>query len=319
MIFSLLYLAKPKLGGWVTFTAHLAHLLKQKGGLVGIYRVGKRFERKNRDFGWNLAYQNIPCETLRSLPNPIITAFDKSYYHLLPYLRGMRLVMHDPTEIKPDIVPYLKEFKIITIRRQMQNLLLKKYGIQSVNINHPFYQYPLPPPVEKKEVVAISRIDFDKHTEIILKANQILEKEGFPPIKIYGVINPIYEFHKLKGLNLRKYWHGEFGKSFASVGNILAPARFMVDMTAIKNDGAGTQYTFLEAIYSGAVLILNKKWFENGIEILRPGENCFAVENEMELADLIMHCSEENVKKIAENAKAILSMHDLDFSIINNA
>ena len=39
---------------------------------------------------------------------------------------------------------------------------------------------------------------------------------------------------------------------------------FVVDMSIIKGDGGGTQYTFLEAIYHDCALILHKEWVEAG-------------------------------------------------------
>ena len=37
----------------------------------------------------------------------------------------------------------------------------------------------------------------------------------------------------------------------------------MVDLSQLPNDGGGTQYTFLEAIYNNSAIILNRKWIEN--------------------------------------------------------
>ena len=55
----LLYLAKPRIGGWISFTAHLSLLKDYK-----IYRLSKRTETKDgkpklRDFGYSCNYQNI--------------------------------------------------------------------------------------------------------------------------------------------------------------------------------------------------------------------------------------------------------------------
>ena len=36
-------------------------------------------------------------------------------------------------------------------------------------------------------------------------------------------------------------------------------------MSTIKNDGGGSQYTFLEAIYQGCVLILHRGQIQQGL------------------------------------------------------
>ena len=46
----------------------------------------------------------------------------------------------------------------------------------------------------KSGTVSISRIDYDKHTEILIKANELL----LDPIDIYGTKNDRYVYHKLK-------------------------------------------------------------------------------------------------------------------------
>ena len=60
----------------------------------------------------------------------------------------------------------------------------------------------------------------------------------------------------------------------------------MVDMTWIKNDGNGTQYTFLEAIHSDCAIVLNRKWLEIEGDF-KEGYNCYAVSNAEELKELL--------------------------------
>ena len=42
---------------------------------------------------------------------------------------------------------------------------------------HPFYEFTKTDYTDKSNVVSISRIDYDKHTEILCKANQVLENK----------------------------------------------------------------------------------------------------------------------------------------------
>ena len=109
-----------------------------------------------------------------------------------------------------------------------------------------------------------------------------------------------------------------FDKSFSTLSEILAEAKFVVDLSILKHDGGGTQYTFLEAIHNDCALILHRKWIEGGD--IRPeycdfkdGYNCFAVDNEAELAELIQR--ECRIQQIVANSKALIQRHvDIDWS-----
>ena len=100
---SLVYLAKPIYGGWVTYTSHL--VLKYN---FPLYKVTKRTEKKKRQFGYGVDYQNIAIEDLVQIPNLCIVAVDKHYWHLLDkFPTSTKIVIHDPTELKPSKNGYL--------------------------------------------------------------------------------------------------------------------------------------------------------------------------------------------------------------------
>ncbi len=311
---SLLYLAKPTIGGWVTFTAHLS-LLKD----FPIYRIGKRTELKQgdpklRNFGYTRNYQNITVEDLLAKGTDIlVTAVDKSgYEHLDKLPDGTKLVIHDPTELKANqnyLLNHLHRFKCLTIRESVHQYLKSK-GIESTFLHHPYVS--LVDYIEngqKSGSVSISRIDYDKHTEIILKANELL----LEPIDIYGSKNDRYVYHKLKSLDTMKpntpgsNYRGSFPKCFSNLAQILNSSKFVIDMSRIKDDGGGSQYTFLEAIDFNCALILHKDWVNTDKSCFTPGVNCFAVQNEDELVELLN--SEPEVTEIIKNAKHLLEPH----------
>ena len=298
MVFNHFYLSKPVFGGWVLFAVHL--LLNRKQNIL--FKVGKKLEPKARDFGYGIGYQNVTHEALSQLENVFVTSLDKHYYEYIKYIKEPTIVIHDPTELKPEVKDLLLNSKVITIRKQVKSFLKDTLDIDSTFKPHPFFPYKLPPPVEKKGAVATSRVDFDKHTEIICEANNISKNK----IDIYGAVNRIFEFHKLKSLGFEKYYKGRFGKSFSEISNILNPAKFMVDLTWIKNDGNGTQYTFLEAIHSNCALILNRRWLETKGDF-KEGYNCYAVSNAEELKEIID--GDIDTHKITSNAKKLLKVH----------
>jgi len=302
------YLAKPTYGGWVTFTSHLV-----LSGKFPLFKISKKLEKSNRNFGYGVSYQNVPVDLLKNFgKDVVIAAIDKSGYFALDYVQdGATIIIHDPTELKEEVVKHLPRLKVICIRRTVQNLLKEKFGIDALFMYHP-YSFPKCEKclVEEKRSggVSVSRIDFDKHTDIILDANEILKE----PIEIYGKANTLYVYHKLGLERFNKSYKGSFKKSFSSIADILHGKEFMVDMSVIKNDGGGTQYTFLEAIHHGAVLILNKGWFEIDSNKLIPGFNCLVAKNGEELADLIKNTDKLSLEKIKENAKLILKEHEFN-------
>ena len=318
---NILYLAKPIYGGWVTFTAHLS-----KKYDYPIYKITKRTEKNKRDYGYDCKYQNMNIVDIIKLDNLLITAVDKHYWEYLKFFpKDTEIVIHDPTECKQakeinpliqskdGIDPLLSLFKVRTIRESVQDYLIKTFNFKSEFLLHPFHEY-------KKvdgdlgleyENVSIARIDFDKNTDLILNANKLIKDEN-KKIYCFGAENRIYVHHKLKDLGIEQYWKGKFPKDFEPKyegKSILKNAKYMIDMSIIKKDGGGTQYTFLEAIYQDCVLVLHNEWISKG-ELFVSGMNCIGISNENELADFItIGLSEKKRKEIVSNSKNILDNH----------
>ena len=77
-------MAKPRFGGWVTFTAHLSQKYNYK-----LYKIHTKTEKEKvavqflRDYGYGVKYQNISIEDATKLKDIMITAADKNYYKYL--------------------------------------------------------------------------------------------------------------------------------------------------------------------------------------------------------------------------------------------
>lgn len=295
------YLAKPRYGGWVTFTVHLIYKLIQQGYKVNLYKVGKKTETKPRPFGYGLNYINVSEKMLLKSHKGIITALDKNYYDVVNRLSNKhKLVVHDPTEVKKDLFGVFKKYELVTIRKTVQEYL-QTLGFDSELIYHPFYEYDTSKS-EKTGAVSISRIDYDKNIHFICKANMMLKE----PILMYGYANRLYQHFKLNEIWNEDNYKGAFNKSFKEVDRILSKKKYVVDMSTIHKDGGGTQYTFLEAIHNNCILILNKKWVDAG-DTFKEGGNCLVARDENDIIDILT--TDKNYPDIIRNAKKLMTQH----------
>jgi len=315
----LLYLHKYLYGGATTFTAHLMHTLSKLRRENLVLKLGKRSETKLRDFGYGLSYMNISHDLLSSINHAFIVIFKDKFLPILSSLNRKIerspptvMVIHDYRDISDKVIPYIMNYKLITMRKTVQNFIKAKYELNSNFMHHPFYPYPVIVKKSRRRAVSISRISFEKNTDMLVKANKMLNDDL--SIRIYGCPSRIY-VHKILGGSkggFNKYYFGMFEKSFSALSDILSQAKFVIDLSVLKHDGGGTQYTFLEAIHNKCALILHRKWLEN--EHLKPsycdfreGYNCFAVENAKELAELIK--SDQDTTTIIKNASKLLNRH----------
>ena len=305
MAYQLYYLAKPAYGGWVSFTAHLS--LKHN---LPVYKLGNHTESTTRPFGYGVNYQNIGNKDIDKGTPILITAVDKNYYdHLGHFPDGTVVVIHDPCEVTKKtssiLLEHLKRFRIVTIRKSVKDYLKDVFHLDSLFLLHPFFPYEHTKAPHPKKAVSVSRVDFDKHTELILEANQLLPQQK--KIDVHGSQNRMFVHFKLKGLPFQEAYKGQFPKSFEALNAILKDAKYCVDMSVIKHDGGGTQYTFLEAIYQDCALVINRLWVDGFETPFQDGKNCFVVGTGDELATLLK--KDPNVDPICKKAREILKPH----------
>lgn len=280
----IVYLAKPGYGGWVTFTAHLA--LKFN---FNIYKMTDKGGKAVYDYGYGTKYQNISPEILAQLISeggiPIISAIDHNYYKYLEYFPDeTRIIIHDPTEFnlkkKKIVLENLPRFKVITIRKTVQEVLANEFDIESTFLLHPYVPMITPAPA-KTGSISVSRIDHDKNIDIIVLANSLIANKQ-QRTEIYGKQNDIYHYHTLKKMpqyeiGYNEQYKGTFPKSEQAIQDLLAKKLYVVDCSTISKDGGGSQYTFLEALDAGCVLILNYHWVSALGSIWEDGVNCLVI------------------------------------------
>lgn len=280
------YLADAKFGGWVSFTRNLVCALRSVGVTPIMRTVGESTAAMPKDFGFGLRYRRMRLRELVEEGWPtIIAAADKHHMEDARFLldAGAKLVVHDPAEKHLRHVPH---DSCIVIRRSMSRRMPK-----AIFIPHPYlpvFADAGSHPHARSAVICHARIDYDKHTDLLLAANDL-----GAGISIIGNANRGYCYRSLQSRwpefcratiaqIARRPRKAEWG-AVACRGAVAA-----IDMSVIVGDGGGTQYTFLEAWDGGAPLIVHRKWLAGFCEDeMREGENCLAAETPEEVCAAI--------------------------------
>lgn len=279
---NLVYLSPNTTGGWVTFTVHLMKALREYGLTCGLYKRSHKDEAFTRPFNLNdTVYNNVTEEMLVKMSRrgpTIIVALQKNYRATAQKMlnAGAFMVVHDPAE--PSSRMQMKTRPWV-VRR-----VGKKHIPGAVFIPHPYVRFSTDKTIyiKTKDVVSISRIDFDKNTDIILGANKLGAK-----IDIYGFENRLYtQFKLMKQFPGWQQSVRAYPRTSNAGYDLLLPAIGMVDMSLIKGDGGGTQYTTLEAWDAGAVPIIHTEWLRKGDE-MQLWHNCLTAHDPSTLAGAV--------------------------------
>jgi len=284
-------------GGSISFTCHLFHALQICGHRPRLIRITKRSEKKYRTFRQNVPYQNLSLGAavkLAEQKDSIITfsiwkQYEKEICALLE--AGSGIVVHDPAEFYPEFFDAISDTRIrpATIRK-VNRRTLKGAGLDPIFLPHPYVKEGKSPKTlhnRSEHAVSISRIDFRKHIEIIIDANERLPE--WKRIDIAGDENRRYTHFKLDvdSPGWRENHIGSFPQGLWSAVHLARDYKYVVDMTEIKKDGGGTQYTFFEAWDAGCILVLNKAWLLKKGNVLEHGKHALFVEDGEELADVL--------------------------------
>ena len=331
LIVNLFYLSPNPYGGWVTYTSHLMDALRKAGGIhVNLFKVRPKSEKFERDFGYGKQYQNISFDEVfdrrtggdcfwsnsRRKEVKLVVAGAKQFKEQTQrlYDNGAFIVVHDPTELK-NMPDNLDPDRCISIR-QIGARTLKG----STFIRHPYSPFPMDTQTSintrSHGAISTSRIDFDKHTEILLDANRLLPDNK--KIEIRGFENRIFTRFKIvpkypEWVQSKAHYPRENDYAF----NLMKKYIFNVDMTQIVGDGGGTQYTWLEAWNAGCIPIIHSKWLLDEPDDMKPNYNCLEVSTPEELAEIINSIDSPNdiykkypLSHFRENGRKALALHE---------
>ena len=310
----LLMLADVKWGGFVTFNIHMSWALERLGFRTVVAKLSPKVSTVQFPLGQGVFFRRIDLHSAIKLSRAgrlLITCLywkqhGEDALHLLE--AGAGVVLHDPTEYEPGLIAAIKKHgtKVVSIRtKNVANLAA--LGVRSLFIKHPYVRWPHSPRARLHHAIGLSRIDWDKHTDEIAQANAMLAPEL--RVHLFGAINRMYEYHKLTSAcpGWKDEYRGTFPTTPGAAVELAAASNWVVDLSAIKGDGGGTQSTFMEAWDGGAGVVISKKWCTGTDDEMQPGVNCEAVEGPAELARLL--AAGPPSQRVLDGGKAALDHH----------
>lgn len=301
--------------GGGAYAVHLIRSLILQGYRPVVYQITKRTDTTPRQFHEDIPYQRVTvkdaCMIARTWRQSLIL-----YAHYKHFKAetdaliavGAGIVFHAVAELKhEDLLEQCRTRyrrpAVIAIREKLAE------GLQAAGVAAEFVPHPYipnghrPQGVQRsRHAVNLARVDYAKHTEVIANANTLLE--AGKKIEIHGELNRMFAHHTLdpKFPGWRDNWKGGFdlGKGL----ELAQDSKHVVDLTYWKNDGGGTQYTFLEAWDAGAQLVVHNRWLKTEGTVNR--DTAVGVTTAVELVDVL---SEPVDARLLDNGAAQLETH----------
>ena len=309
-----------KFGGTITYTAHLYRALKLAGVDCMIYRPGKGLG-PTKSFGYGALHRTASMGILKNMGGMTLIAacigkkFSKQALELMA--NGACMTVHDPNDLKYyDDTSIMQSDRIIIIRKNNTSICPN-----ATFIPHPFDCYFGPQTTHQTRrihAVTLSRLGSIKRTKWILEANRELPPDRQIWLRghddrffTYNAFVRTGKFPEFKQDSEKpESERCTFGNEFGEAQRIASRATYLVDLTEIEGDGGGTQYTFLEGLDAGCVLVLNKAWIRPD-GIWSPGVNCLTVGSPHELAQCLTEDrTPRQLIDMVHEARAILPEHD---------
>lgn len=321
-------LQQNKFGGVPVYIAHLALQFRQAGFDPKIIRIAKHdhFTPKEFTHGLPVQYMSLStCEAMaQSAPSilctPTTSGISKEKFDpaIADFCAGhnVPIVVHDVAEFYPSLLECAKDkcFRVICIRERVREQLVE-LGIQAEFIPHPYVARGHEPFdfARRFRAGACTRVDFRKHTDVLVKANLMLEgTSSLKRVWLHGALNRMFGHHVLSKADPQwmQMYMGEYAPNRYAGVETCERYQLVFDLTTIKGDGDGTQYSFLEAIDAGSTLVVHKEWMRKGDGELRDGINCLTVSTPGEVAALCT--SPDTYEDIRAAAKHVLAAHTFD-------
>lgn len=307
-----------QLGGCTSFTVHLYKAFEQLGYAPTLWRIGNGADSKPGVFPYGLRLwtcsQQTACTLAANEPSIIVYCFWRKQGERAKPLIDLNvpMVVHDPAEFRDDSLEYMRARAYSPLVIRKANVAgLAQCGITARYVPHPYVPIDVTRAAHFTHALCLARIDFRKRTHMIVEANARLSPSK--AVHLYGEINRLYEFHLLrkKFPDWRQWYHGEFPAVFGQAARMFSLASYAVDLTQIRGDGGGTQYTFFEAWNAGVPLVLNRAWETCGDDEVRDGDSCVMVSSADELVR-VLDAPQERYARCVEGGTRVMRAHGAD-------
>lgn len=311
-------------GGFTSVTAHAYLCLKEAGWDVQVLRPNiDKDEPKERRMALDVPYRNVSvatalelCKSTPSLMTGVAREKDlrnpDTIYKLID--AGCHVIIHGTIEKKQfQHVDYLLGTdRAVCIRESMRGVLpnLKKYIPQPYSPAYFNAWYGAEDQAKflkgRNHAGAVAMVVKHKNPQIILEANRHLDPDL--QVQFLGGEDRMYAKFTLS----KKFPEYKFASRFSSKVppvSICRDWQFMVDLTVFEVGNGGTQYSFMEAMDAGCVLVIHREWLRD-IGCMKEGVNCLAVSDATELAKLIKTKSyKRTLETLSEGYASTLAGH----------
>ncbi len=301
--------------GAATFTSYLYQSLKKEGHDPMIFKVGAK-RRKNITFAFGIPAMTIPLQEAQALatahPSLITYANVKTRGpEAYALMRSCPLVFHDHNEATTDQLDAMRKYqRVIVIRKPMRAWLAER-GVKATFIPHPYVPYDGDRESKHPHVRArsIAFLNFRKHQEIISQANVLVPDQ---PCIMHGKVNRMFVHFKLSKMvpTWKDHYQGAFADKPGESIRLFAKCELAVNLTKLKEDGDGTEYSMLEAWDAGVPLVVHRGWILTGKDEIQEGKTALAVESAEELATLLRDGVSNYVRRrLIKNGKRQIKLH----------
>ena len=252
---------------------HTIHALQSFGYDVRLYVIYKKTQKPLKELAEGVKFQGVSIEDAIDIARDenarsfigaanVDTAKDQ-VMEMLPHCSAV--VIHGAGWIDGEVLESAVQnnVRIGVVRKSLSSLLRKEYGVNSMYLPQIYNMYEGEAVIRDIHAVSISQISWSKNSHMIIEANKRLPEEI--QVRMYGNYSRKFDHFKLKNIqeNWKElWWEGKFDSANGGAVKIASRAKFVIDLSIIKNDGGGTQYTFLEAFNGMSHLILHESWLD---------------------------------------------------------
>jgi len=285
--------------GTITITEHLVKMFEFFDEEVSVYRLrNKPGKPKTISTAGGTIVEEVTLEQAKKIVDNnaalmIHFMHDKSSEQELAvkliYDTGIPFILHDYRGLVQDIIDaaIFSDARIVFIREPFRQTFVKDHKhIDTIHIKHPYIRHEVIDGLDiVYNAVSIPRIGREKKIELVCEANNMLHDKkkimiaGADSDRLYAHFTLDKKFPEWRDYHIKAPGIDSYALSCMS--------RYVIDLSELKGDGGGTQYTFLEAMDAGALLVINRNWIGFPNSEMIHGYNCIAIGTPAELANVV--------------------------------